>query len=220
MEVLQQKFRAGTKNAVPVPRVLWHGAYRTHTSSRYGYERHTELEEVPGTGTGVLQNSQKFRVLWYGRTKLTEVPGGYKDAVPVPRVLWPRAYRSSGYGHECPTELTEVLCREIPGENTPGMVLYVPYRTQPWNDTLSCNIISYPPRAPRRKQTNTNTTPPPLPGGREKNASAYRHAHTIFHIHMRCTARTTKQLTVSEHRLFYRRWGIRLSNGWTLNKAE
>ena len=101
-----QKFRAGTKNAVPVPRVLWHGAYRTHTSSRYGYERHTELEEVPGTGTGVLQNSQKFRVLWYGRTKLTEVPGGYKNAVPVPRVLWPPAYRSSGYGHECPTEPT------------------------------------------------------------------------------------------------------------------
>ena len=50
MEVLQnsQKFREGTENAVPAPRVLWHGKYRTHRSSRYGYERHT--------------NSQKFRV--------------------------------------------------------------------------------------------------------------------------------------------------------------
>ena len=37
------------------------------------------------------------------------------------------------YGYECPTELTEVLCRVIPGVNTPDMVLYVPYRTQPWN---------------------------------------------------------------------------------------
>ena len=26
----------------------------------------------------VLQNSHKFRVLWHGRTELTEVPGGYK----------------------------------------------------------------------------------------------------------------------------------------------
>ena len=25
----------------------------------------------------VLQNSQKFQVLWHGRTELTEVPGGY-----------------------------------------------------------------------------------------------------------------------------------------------
>ena len=25
----------------------------------------------------VLQNSQKFRVLWHGRTELTEAPGGH-----------------------------------------------------------------------------------------------------------------------------------------------
>ena len=31
------------------------------------------------------------------------------------------------------TYLTEVLCRGIPGVNTPGMVLYVPYRTQLYN---------------------------------------------------------------------------------------
>ena len=36
-----------------------------------------------------------------------------------------------GYGYECPTEITEVLIRAIP--STPGMVLYVPYITQPWN---------------------------------------------------------------------------------------
>ena len=29
----------------------------------------------------VLQN-------WHGRTELPEVPGGYKNAVPVPRALW------------------------------------------------------------------------------------------------------------------------------------
>ena len=99
-----QKFRAGTKENVPVPRLLWHGAYRTHRSSGYGYERHKELTEVPGTGMKVLQNSQKFRVLWHGRTEFTEFRGRYKNAVPVPRVLRPRAYRayrSSGYGCEC-----------------------------------------------------------------------------------------------------------------------
>ena len=31
-----------------------------------------------GTGMEVLQNSQKFRVLWHGRTELTEIPGGLK----------------------------------------------------------------------------------------------------------------------------------------------
>ena len=48
----------------------------------------TELTEVAGTGMEVLQNFQKFRVLWHGRTELAEVPGRYKNAVPVPRVLW------------------------------------------------------------------------------------------------------------------------------------
>ena len=38
-----------------------------------------ELPEVSGTGMEVLQNSQKFRVLWHGHTELTEVPGGYKN---------------------------------------------------------------------------------------------------------------------------------------------
>ena len=59
----------------------------------------------------VLENSHKFRVLWHGRTELTQVPGRYKNAVPVPRVFVARAYkadRSSGYGYECRAELTEV----------------------------------------------------------------------------------------------------------------
>ena len=83
----------------------------------------------------VLKNSQKFRVLRHGRTELTEVPGGYKDAVPVPRVLWHgahRTHRSSGYGYECAAELTEVpgtgmkVLTELP--QVPGIVART-YRT-------------------------------------------------------------------------------------------
>ena len=62
--------------------------YRTRRSSGYGYESLTELPEVSGTGMKVLQNFPKFRVLWHGRTELTELPGRYENAVPVPRVLW------------------------------------------------------------------------------------------------------------------------------------
>ena len=58
------------KMLVPVPRVLWHGAYRTHRSSGYGYECPTELTEFLGAGMKVLQNFQKLRVLWHGRTEL------------------------------------------------------------------------------------------------------------------------------------------------------
>ena len=106
-----QKFRAGTKHDVPVPRVLWLGSYRTHISSGYGYECITELPEVLGTGMKVLQNFQNFRVLWHGRTELPEVPGRYEHAVPVPRIFVGPAYRrTSGYGYECPTkEVTEVF---------------------------------------------------------------------------------------------------------------
>ena len=92
-----QKFRAGTKHAVPAPRVLWDGSYRTHRNSGYGYES--------------LHNFQKFSVLWHRHTELTGVPGGYDNAVPVPRVsvaLTYRTYRSSGYGYEYPSKLAEV----------------------------------------------------------------------------------------------------------------
>ena len=50
---------------------------------------------------------------------------------PYPGVFVAPAYRtsrSSGYGYECPTEVTEGLCRVIPEVNTPGMVCCVPYR--------------------------------------------------------------------------------------------
>ena len=62
-----EKFRAGTKNAVPVSRVLWYGAYRAYRSSGYGYECRTELTEVPGTGMNVLliENFLKFFLGYY-----------------------------------------------------------------------------------------------------------------------------------------------------------
>ena len=67
--------------------------------------------------------------MWHGRTEVPEVPGRCKHAVPVPRVFVAPAYRSSrrsGYGYNCLTEVPEVLCKVIPGVNTPGMVLCVP----------------------------------------------------------------------------------------------
>ena len=115
-----QKFRASTKNAVPVPRVLWHEAYRTHRTSGYGYDP-TELTEVPGTSMKVLQNFQKLRVCGTGVQNLQKFGGrvwkcqrthrssrycgtgvqnshkfraGTQNAVPVPRVLWHGAYRT------------------------------------------------------------------------------------------------------------------------------
>ena len=62
----------------------------------------------------VLQHS--FTVVpgvwWHGRTELTEIPGSYTNAVPVPRVFVARAYRdcsrSCGYGYEYRTELADV----------------------------------------------------------------------------------------------------------------
>ena len=62
-----------------------------------------------------------------GRAYITHIT--YKNDKPVPRVFVALAYRtpiSSGYGYECPTELTEVLCRVIPGVNAPGMVCAYP----------------------------------------------------------------------------------------------
>ena len=63
-------------------------SYKSHSSSGLGYGVLKELTEVPGTGTEVLHNPQKFRVLWHGRTELTELFGRHENAVPVPRVLW------------------------------------------------------------------------------------------------------------------------------------
>ena len=89
--------------------------YRTHRSSGY-------------CGTGV-QNSQKFRAgkkvlypypgyLWHERTELTEVPGTERTKFRVRVWMY---YR-----------ITEVLRRGIPGVNASGIVLDLPYRSQPW----------------------------------------------------------------------------------------
>ena len=74
--------------------------------SRVLCQGRTEFTEVPDTGINV-QNLQKFRVRvrkcyrshrsseYCGTgTELTEVPGRYANAVPVPRVFVARAYRA------------------------------------------------------------------------------------------------------------------------------
>ena len=85
---------------------------------------------------GIFQILQKFRVRYRNVAELTEVPGSvarayrthmsYKNDMPVPRVFVALAYRTAGHGYECPTELTHVLCRVIPGLNTPGTVCAYP----------------------------------------------------------------------------------------------
>ena len=93
---------------IPAPRELCHSL--------------AGVAKVPDKGMGILQNFQKFRVLWHKRTELTKVPSGYKTCCTRTPGIVARAYqtfRSSGYGYECPRELTEVLCRVIPGVNTP-----------------------------------------------------------------------------------------------------
>ena len=101
------------KNVVPVPRVLWHGAYRTHRSSsgyerqqthrssRYGYESLTELTEVPGIVARAYRTHNKFRAgintlypypgyCGHGRTELTEVPGTGMNVVQNLQKFWVR----------------------------------------------------------------------------------------------------------------------------------
>ena len=69
-----QKFRAGTENAVSLPRGSGEGR--------------TELTEVQGTGMNVVQNSHKFRVRVCLMIELPESPGNVARAY--------RTYRSSG----------------------------------------------------------------------------------------------------------------------------
>ena len=59
---------------VTVPRVLWHGL--------------TELKKCSGTGTNIVQNSLKFRVRYGSLAELAEVLDRYTNVVPAPRVLW------------------------------------------------------------------------------------------------------------------------------------
>ena len=56
-----QKFPVGMTMFYPYPGYCG-TAYKTHRSAGYGYERQTELTEVPGTGMNALQNLHKFFV--------------------------------------------------------------------------------------------------------------------------------------------------------------
>ena len=80
------------KDAVPVPRVFWHGAYRNHRSSGYGYESLTELPELPGIVGTDVQNLQKLRA---GIKMLYPYPGYCGTVVQI--------LQSSGHGYECRT---------------------------------------------------------------------------------------------------------------------
>ena len=98
-------------------------SYRTsYRSSDYGYGSLTELvTEVPGMYTNIVHRTgTRTRVFLKGRTR---TPG-----------ILPRAHRTyirSGYECECRSYLS---CRRSGTRNirepTPGVVLYVPYRTQ------------------------------------------------------------------------------------------
>ena len=88
-------------------------SYETRRSSGYGYGSLTELVEVPGRYTIVLPVRVTVpRVLCHGRTEVTDVTGtGMNDLVQ---------------------NMQKFRVRLIPEVNTPGMVLYVPYRTEPF----------------------------------------------------------------------------------------
>ena len=98
---------------------------RSHRNSGLGYGDLTELTEVPGTVRKCYRTHRSSGIV--ARAYRTHI--SYKNDIPVPRVfmaLANRTSRSSGYGYECPTELTEVLCRVIPGLNTSGMACTYP----------------------------------------------------------------------------------------------
>ena len=87
--------------------------------SGYGHGSLIYVAEVPGTGIEVLQNSQKFRVdtrMWHPYPY--PHPGMFTRVYPYP-------------GCQDHTELTEVPGTGNTRETTPGIVMYVPYRTQP-----------------------------------------------------------------------------------------
>ena len=76
---------------------VW-GSYRISRTFGYGCGSVSELPEVPGIVAQAYRTSRSS-----GRVQ--------KHAVPVPRVLWPKTYRTSRsfrYEYECRTELSEV----------------------------------------------------------------------------------------------------------------
>ena len=86
---------------------------------RVRYGSITELAERPGRYTNVVPVR---RVLWHGRTELSEVSGtGMKVVYNSQKLrvrIWKfyRTYRSSGYGYGSSTELSEVPVRVMPGK--------------------------------------------------------------------------------------------------------
>ena len=73
---------------------VW-GSYRTSRSFGHGYESVTYIPEVPGIVARAYITHRNC--------------GGYERCCTRTRVLWHgvyRTHRSSGYGYECPTELT------------------------------------------------------------------------------------------------------------------
>ena len=69
-------------------------------------------------------------VLARTRTRTRVFEQGHKRTPGMAPRAYVQNFRSSGYGYDCRTSV-ELSVRVIPGVNTPGMVLYVPYRTQP-----------------------------------------------------------------------------------------
>ena len=126
-----RSFRAHYRKVVPVPRVLLH--------------RRTELTEDPGTSMNVMQNLQKFRVRvrkCYRTHRSSGYCGKSVQNSQKFRVGMKMLCPYPGYCGTGVTEFTEVLCRVIPGKNTPGMVLYVPYRTQQHCKEVSGTVMN------------------------------------------------------------------------------
>lgn len=86
-----QKFQAGIKMLYPY-REYRGTDVKTLTEVPGTGMNVIELAEVSGTCMNLLRNTRKFRVLWHGRTELTDVPGRYKMLCPYPR--YARAYRT------------------------------------------------------------------------------------------------------------------------------
>ena len=96
-----QKFRAGAKHAVPVPRGVWNGSYITYRSSGYGYESLTELPEVPGIVVRAYRTYGSSGQVWKCCTRTPCICGTGVQNLPKFRVrVWIsyRIYRGSAYG--------------------------------------------------------------------------------------------------------------------------
>ena len=145
----------------------------------YCCRRYTDPEGNLCRVPDVLQNSQKCRVLWYNchRThrsvgyciqisqgNLGGVPDLFQNSQKC-RVLWcncHRTHRSIGYCGTAVTELTEeVLCRVKQRVTTPGIDLWVPYRTYPWKSfTLNMFFQCHVETQIKKKRMKSNLRAP------------------------------------------------------------